>query len=60
MRQKYCNIPVIIITTVDKRSQIIEAMQKGAKGYIVKLFNVSTLYSYIKSILGIWALYARS
>ncbi len=36
-------IPVIILTTLDHRNQIVEGLQKGANDYIAKPFNMQEL-----------------
>ena len=37
------NIPVIILTALDHRSQIVEGLQKGANDYITKPFSLQEL-----------------
>lgn len=49
-QNKFKHIPVIIITTEDMGPKAVEAMQKGARGYIVKPFTADTLYALIQKL----------
>jgi len=39
----YAKIPIIMITTRGAKSEVVEAVKQGVKGYIVKPFDKTTL-----------------
>ncbi len=43
-------LPVLLVTAESKKEQIIEAVQAGVNGYIVKPFNATTLKEKIEKI----------
>lgn len=48
--EKMKEMPVLMVTAEAKRDQIIEAVQAGVNGYIVKPFNATTLKEKIGKI----------
>ncbi|MCA8940894.1 MAG: response regulator [Planctomycetes bacterium] len=46
-------IPIIMVTTEGERSKVIEAVQAGAKGYVVKPFTPDILRAKIEEIMGL-------
>jgi two-component system chemotaxis response regulator CheY len=44
-------MPVLLVTAVAKREQIVEAAQAGVNGYVVKPFTAQTLKEKIEKIL---------
>jgi YesN/AraC family two-component response regulator len=47
----YCHIPVILITALDEKSNIIAGYEAGAEDYILKPFDIGILKVKIESIL---------
>ena len=45
------NAKVLMLTAVDKQSLIVEAIQAGAKGFLIKPFSADGVLSEIKRIL---------
>ncbi|MBF0431985.1 MAG: response regulator [Fibrobacteria bacterium] len=45
-------IPVIMVTSESEKTRIIEAVQAGAKNYVVKPFQPETLKEKIAAVLG--------
>jgi two-component system chemotaxis response regulator CheY len=45
-------IPIVMVTTEAEREKVIEAVQAGAKGYVVKPFTPDTLKAKINELLG--------
>lgn len=46
-------LPVLMITTVAEREDIITALQAGVNSYIVKPFDADTLKAKIEQVLGL-------
>lgn len=46
-------LPVLMITTVAEREDIITALQAGVNSYIVKPFDADTLKAKIQQVLGL-------
>jgi two-component system, chemotaxis family, chemotaxis protein CheY len=46
------NVPVVMITTEGSESQVVEAVQSGAKGYIRKPFTAEQVKDHVIAILG--------
>ncbi len=46
------NIPVVMVTTKDQRTDRMWAERQGAKGYITKPFNESELMMQVNTLLG--------
>ena len=47
------NIPVTMVTTEDERHKVVEAIDKGAKNYLMKPFSQEDLIGKIMESLGI-------
>lgn len=47
----YCHIPIILITALDEKSNIISGYEAGAEDYILKPFDIGILKVKIESIL---------
>ena len=47
----YAKIPIIMITTRGAKSEVVEAVKQGVKGYIVKPFDKTTLLNKVKNTL---------
>jgi CheY-like chemotaxis protein len=45
------DIPVIMLTSVEKKEKVVEAFKDGAAGYILKPFREEALRSKIESVL---------
>ena len=45
------SIPVIMVTTEAEKERVVEAMQAGAKSYVVKPFDAETLTGKIQSVV---------
>ena len=45
-------IPVLMVTTVAEKEEILKAMQAGVNNYVVKPFDAATLKKKIDQILG--------
>ena len=45
--------PVLMVTTMAEKEQILEAMQAGVTNYVVKPFDAPTLKKKIEQILGV-------
>lgn len=50
--QKYSHIPIVVITTRDMKAEIRQAVQRGAKGYIIKPISTSSLSTAIHKLFG--------
>ena len=50
LSDKGCQIPVIILTTFDDHELILEAIQSGARGYLLKDVSLDTLIDGIKTV----------
>jgi two-component system chemotaxis response regulator CheY len=48
---KLAKLPVLMLTAEAKREQIVEAVQAGASGYVIKPFTAVTLKEKIDKIL---------
>ena len=48
---RLAKLPVLMLTAEAKREQIVEAVQAGVNGYVVKPFNAATLKEKIDKIL---------
>jgi len=59
LSHRYPNIPVIMMSVEGKKEIIIKAINLGAKAYIIKPFDKSTLLSKINSLLPIEKLEER-
>jgi len=44
--------PVLMVTTVAERDEILKAMQAGVNSYVVKPFDSATLKKKIEQLLG--------
>jgi len=42
------NIPVVMVTSCSNRKMVVEALEAGANGYIVKPFNMETVEQKLK------------
>ena len=51
MRDHNIDTPVIMLTTFDDHDLVTQAMQSGAKGYLLKDVSLETLISAIKSVV---------
>ncbi len=51
--ERYCSIPVIMLTTVSQKDKVIDAVRAGAKQYITKPFSGEDLLTKIVHALGI-------
>ncbi|MDP2594796.1 response regulator transcription factor [Alteromonas stellipolaris] len=51
MRDHNIDTPVIMLTTFDDHELVTQAMQSGAKGYLLKDVSLETLISAIKSVV---------
>ncbi|MDP2536740.1 response regulator transcription factor [Alteromonas stellipolaris] len=51
MRDHNIDTPVIMLTTFDDHALVTQAMQSGAKGYLLKDVSLETLISAIKSVV---------
>nr|WP_320134122.1 response regulator [uncultured Holophaga sp.] len=49
---RFCNIPVMMVTTESDRTRIVEAIQAGAANYVTKPFNQEDLGAKIAQCLG--------
>lgn len=50
LSEQQCDIPVIILTTFDDHELILEAIQSGARGYLLKDVSLDTLIEGIKTV----------
>lgn len=48
----HANLPVLMLTAVCQREDIVQAIQAGINGYIVKPFEPDTLKAKIQQVLG--------
>lgn len=51
MQQTKCQIPALILTTFDDHDLIMQGMQAGAKGYLLKDISLEHLVEAIKQVL---------
>ena len=51
-KDKYVNLPIIMVTAESKTENVIVAKQAGVSNYIVKPFNAETLKGKIEMVLG--------
>ncbi len=52
MQRQRLEVPVLILTTFDDHQLVTEAMQAGAKGYLLKDVSLSTLIEGIEQVIG--------
>jgi len=45
-----CNLPVLMLTAENGRDRVVEAVQSGVNGYIVKPFSANTLKQKLKEM----------
>jgi len=48
--ERLCKLPVLMLTAEAKREQIVEAVQAGVSGYVIKPFTAATLKEKIDKI----------
>lgn len=46
-----CNAKVLMVTAMGKQSMIVDALQAGAKGFLIKPFESNAVIAEIKRIL---------
>ena len=51
--KRYCDIPVIMLTSVTQKEKVIDAIRSGAKQYITKPFSGEDLLAKIIQTIGI-------
>ncbi|RUO36228.1 DNA-binding response regulator [Aliidiomarina shirensis] len=51
MRERNIQVPVLILTTFDDHTMLIEALKAGAKGYLLKDVELETLVSGIERVV---------
>lgn len=51
--QAWMQTPVLMVTTVAEKEEILKAMQAGVTNYVVKPFDAATLKKKIDQILGV-------
>lgn len=52
-REKIKHVPVLIVTAESTKEQVLESIQAGVNGYLVKPFTAATLETKINCALGI-------
>ncbi len=50
LKARKCDIPVIMLTTFDDHKTVLESVQEGAKGYMLKDVSLETLVSAIETV----------
>jgi two-component system chemotaxis response regulator CheY len=50
--QAFNHIPILMVTTVAEKEEILKAMRTGVTNYVVKPFDATTLKKKISQILG--------
>lgn len=51
--QAWMQTPILMVTTVAEKEEILKAMQAGVTNYVVKPFDAATLKKKIDQILGV-------
>lgn len=53
MRQdeRYCHIPVVMLTVYQRGADVVQAMRAGAVGYIIKPIDSTTFPGYVRALL---------
>jgi len=46
------NLPVLMVTAVGQKEEIVQAVSAGVSGYIVKPFEAETLHQKMQQVLG--------
>jgi two-component system chemotaxis response regulator CheY len=46
------NLPILMVTAVGQKEEIVQAITAGVNGYIVKPFEPETLHAKIQQVLG--------
>lgn len=52
MREQGCDVPCIILTTFDDHKLVLEGMQAGARGYLLKDVSLDSLVGAIETVHG--------
>jgi two-component system, chemotaxis family, chemotaxis protein CheY len=51
--ERFCHIPVVMVTTEVERTRVIEAISEGAKNYVMKPFSHEDLIAKIMQSMGL-------
>jgi two-component system chemotaxis response regulator CheY len=51
----YSRVPIVMITSIGARKEVVEALKQGVNNYIVKPFTPSILIEKIKSVIEVTA-----
>lgn len=51
LRSSGCQMPILLLTALDSRSNLIEGLEAGADDYMVKPFNIEELMARIRALL---------
>jgi two-component system chemotaxis response regulator CheY len=49
---KYRELPILMVTAIGQKEEIVQAISAGANAYIVKPFDPETLQSKLRQVLG--------
>jgi two-component system, chemotaxis family, chemotaxis protein CheY len=47
----YAQVPIVMVTSIGARKEVVEALKQGVNNYIVKPFTPSTLIEKVKSVI---------
>ncbi len=51
LRSSGCQMPILLLTALDSRSNLVEGLEAGADDYVVKPFNIEELMARIRALL---------
>ena len=51
LRSSGCEMPILLLTALDSRSNLVEGLEAGADDYVVKPFNIEELIARIRALL---------
>ncbi len=51
LRSSGCQMPILLLTALDSRSNLVEGLEAGADDYMVKPFNIEELIARIRALL---------
>jgi DNA-binding response OmpR family regulator len=51
LRSSGCQMPILLLTALDSRSNLVEGLEAGADDYVVKPFNIEELIARIRALL---------
>ncbi|MEG3845113.1 response regulator, partial [Microcoleus sp. herbarium14] len=51
LRSSGCQVPILLLTALDSRSNLVQGLEAGADDYMVKPFNIEELMARIRALL---------